>query len=345
LRSLATGAAVIVAAASYSVSVDAGAEAGNPNAPVTAVHVVQRGETLYRIAKQYGTTVEDLTARNGLPMSGAIRAGQVLAVPLGATPTAALQSQTDLELQAGTVSMHYTVVSGDTLNGIARRFGTSATALASANAIGNPNAIYVGQVIAVPMSTRSGTTGGAPTVAPGVIVDVPLGSPGDPAPTTIPSPVVQPPPPPASAGTLPAALFGSTAKDPARLALIPSFDRWADTYGVPRNLVKGLAFVESGWRANALSSSGAVGIGQLMPDTSRWVATTMLGTPSLDPNKPDDNIRMTARYLRYLLDQTGGDEYTAIGAYYQGLGSIRRDGMKPVTHTYVAKVQTARAHF
>jgi soluble lytic murein transglycosylase-like protein len=195
------------------------------------------------------------------------------------------------------------------------------------------------------MSTRSGTTGGAPTVAPGAVLDVPLGTPGGPVVTTIPSPVSPTPPPPASAATLPSALFGSASGDPVRLALIPSFDRWADTYGVPRNLVKGLAFVESGWRANALSSSGAVGIGQLMPDTSRWVATTMLGTPSLDPNKPDDNIRMTARYLRYLLDQTGGDEYTAIGAYYQGLGSIRRDGMKPVTHTYVSKVNNARAHF
>ena len=53
---------------------------------------------------------------------------------------------------------------------------------------------------------------------------------------------------------------------------------------------------------------------------------------------------MAARYLRYLQDQTGV-EANAIGAYYQGIGSLQRDGLKAGTAVYIARVQAARGAF
>ena len=190
------------------------------------------------------------------------------------------------------------------------------------------------------------TTLPPPTTAPPTTVPPTTVPPTTVPPTTVP-PTTLPggsPPPPGTPATLPVSLFGIYANDPVRLALVPLFDRWADTYRLNRSLLKGLGFVESSWRADALSSAGAVGIGQLMPDTSRWIADVIIGDPSLDPYKADDNIRMSARYIRWLLDQTG-NEYTAIAAYYQGIGSVQRTGIQPGTHQYVARVQGARAAF
>jgi soluble lytic murein transglycosylase-like protein len=167
------------------------------------------------------------------------------------------------------------------------------------------------------------------------------------APVPVPTTTIPPsgPSAPATVARLPPALFGSLANDPQRLALVPAFDRWADAYQVPRDLLKAFGFVESGWRTTAVSSSGAIGVGQLMPDTARWVATTLIGDPTLDPRNPEHNIRMSARYIRYLLDFTGGDEQRAIGSYYQGPGSVSRNGLSAAGLAYVGKVQTARPHF
>src|SRR5207237_1813783 len=105
---------------------------------------------------------------------------------------------------------------------------------------------------------------------------------------------------------------------PERLSLTPRFDYWARQYRVPADLLKGLAWYESGWQNGAVSSTGAVGVGQLMPFTSEFVANSLLKNPGLDPKKVDDNIRMSARFLRFLLDHTGGAPGLALAAYYQG---------------------------
>ena len=50
-------------------------------------------------------------------------------------------------------------------------------------------------------------------------------------------------------------------------------------------------------------------------------------------------------YLRSLLNQTGGDESSAIAAYYQGLGALRSRGVFDDTARYVANVQALRSRF
>jgi len=94
-----------------------------------------------------------------------------------------------------------------------------------------------------------------------------------------------------------------------------------------------------------VSSTGAIGVGQLMPFTSDFVSQQLLKNPSLSPKKVDDNIRMSARFLRYLLDATGGDVSMTLAAYYQGLRSVRERGVFAETRQYVATVLAVRPAF
>lgn len=100
------------------------------------IYTVQAGDTLSSIAAKFGTSWQTLQSLNGLADPNKIYPGQVLKVPGGAAPTPP-SAQT------------YTVQSGDTLSGIASKFGTSWQHLAQLNGLSNPNLIYPGQVLKV----------------------------------------------------------------------------------------------------------------------------------------------------------------------------------------------------
>ena len=98
-------------------------------------YTVRLGDTLYRIAVRFGTTVAALTNLNGLSNPNRIYAGQTLCVRAdGGTPWGFL----------------YTVQRGDTLRAIGQRFGWGVWYLANVNHIANPDRIYVGQVLLIP---------------------------------------------------------------------------------------------------------------------------------------------------------------------------------------------------
>lgn len=106
-------------------------------------HAVSAGETLAKIAAQYGTTINALVEANGLSDPNLIRIGQGLQIPvspgavaIGGTPTAAVPE-----------GATHTVSPGETLGGIAALYGTSVEALAAANGITNTSVIYVGTVL------------------------------------------------------------------------------------------------------------------------------------------------------------------------------------------------------
>ena len=147
--------------------------------------------------------------------------------------------------------------------------------------------------------------------------------------------------PTASPSGLPAMLRSS----PSRLALIPAFHRWADANKLPRDLVMATAWVESGWQNTVVSSTGAIGIGQLMPRTTEFIRTELIGVRSLDPRLPENNIRMTARYLRWLLGRSGGNVPKALASYYQGPKSVETIGMLQETVAYVRAVLALRGRF
>ncbi len=82
-----------------------------------------------------------------------------------------------------------------------------------------------------------------------------------------------------------------------------------------------------------------------MPDTTTWMREILIREP-LDPYDPNDSIRMSARYLQWLLDRTGGDVRLALGGYYQGLTSVRSRGLLAETERYVVDILSFRdRHF
>lgn len=143
----------------------------------------------------------------------------------------------------------------------------------------------------------------------------------------------------ANLGQLPDQLRGSS-----RIALRPRFIYWSRTYGVPAELLQAVAWQESGWQNRVVSSSGAVGVGQLMPDTVAYVSGQLLGV-KLNPKVPDDNIRMSARFLQQLLASSGGNLCEAIASYYEGPDLVQRAGVLKETQPYVRNVLALMPRF
>lgn len=134
--------------------------------------------------------------------------------------------------------------------------------------------------------------------------------------------------------------------EPDKRHLKPAFERAARESRLPVALIEALAWRESRWRAEALNpESGAIGIGQLLPETAAFVAGELLNDPTLDPADGEDNIRMMARYLRAQVDQFEGDRELALAAYLQGSTSVRNDGISPTTADYLADIAEIRKRF
>lgn len=150
-------------------------------APVSTYTVV-RGDSLSGIASRFGTTTRNLMSINGITNANLIRVGQVIrlsadaAAPAPApapapTPEAA-PAPAPAAPAAPAVPTSYTVVRGDSLSGIASRFGTTTRNLMSLNGITNANRIRVGQVLtivgsaAAPAPSTPAPSAPAPTPAP-----------------------------------------------------------------------------------------------------------------------------------------------------------------------------------
>jgi LCP family protein required for cell wall assembly len=135
---------------------------GAPPEAGPVVHVVRRGETLYSIARRYGTTVGAIMRANNL-RSYTIYVGQRLMIPVGGLSGYAPAPST---AQPTSTSSTYVVQSGDTLYSIARRFGTTVWAIARANGIANPNWIRRGQRLIIPgWSVAPSLTSGSLTLS------------------------------------------------------------------------------------------------------------------------------------------------------------------------------------
>ena len=96
---------------------------------------------------------------------------------------------------------------------------------------------------------------------------------------------------------------------------------YASEYGLESELIYAVIRTESNFQAGAVSNAGAVGLMQLMPSTARF-AESCLGE-SLDPETPEDNLRLGCWYLRYLLDRFETSSL-ALAAYNAGEGTVRK---------------------
>jgi len=118
----------------------------------SGTHVVRSGESLDAIARDHRTTVRALVEANGIANPNLILAGQELTIP-----------GTGSGGGSRAASAVHVVRSGDTLAGIAARYGTTVSAIAAANGIANPNVIVVGRSLQVAGGSGGGAT---PTSTP-----------------------------------------------------------------------------------------------------------------------------------------------------------------------------------
>jgi soluble lytic murein transglycosylase len=117
-------------------------------------------------------------------------------------------------------------------------------------------------------------------------------------------------------------------------------------YDLDPALLAAVIYQESKFKADARSSSGAIGLMQLLPDTAKGIALHTGGTAFRvdDLYDPELNVRYGAWYLRHLL-QKYGDERTALAAYNAGQDNVdrwRRSGLGiqfSETRAYVERVE------
>lgn len=112
------------------------------------------------------------------------------------------------------------------------------------------------------------------------------------------------------------------------------FDEAASKYGVDAKFLKAIAKCESDFSTECTSSSGAMGIMQLMPQTAASLGVT-------NAYDPYQNIMGGARYISEKLAQYNGDKSLALAAYNAGSGNVAKYGGIPPfkeTQNYVAKV-------
>jgi murein DD-endopeptidase MepM/ murein hydrolase activator NlpD len=246
---------------------------------------------------------------NRLPGNGnLIIAGRTLQVPDGSGGSS-----------SGGGRQHRVVV-GDTLSGIAHRYGVSQTALARANGIGADNVVMLGATLRIPGGSGGGSSSATSS-------------------NTF------------AGRTYSDAVVNSAAANRSRLARrsLPSQTGMRDIIaakaranGVSPALALAVSYQESGWNQRAVSVANAVGAMQVIPTTTDWISGVV--GRRLNPLDPHDNATTGVVLLRILL-QSASSERQAVAAYYQGLRSVRERGMFPDTKRYVANVMALKARF
>ena len=124
----------------------------------------------------------------------------------------------------------------------------------------------------------------------------------------------------------------------------------AENYDLEPHLLAAVIYQESKFKADAVSSSGAVGLMQLLPATAQGIAdrTGGSGWHERDLVNPELNVRYGSWYLRHLLDKYK-DEELALAAYNAGQANVdrwRKEGNRiefPETRHYVQRVQELKA--
>jgi N-acetylmuramoyl-L-alanine amidase len=334
-------------------------------------HVVQPGETLWTIAAANNFTTRALAAANGLSEDSQVVLGSTLQIPSVSEASTALAGTVPATQapQASSGSSGYLVQPGDTLSGIAAARGVSLQALAAANGLSPTSFAIQGTTLRIPSAdVAPPTPAGAPqplggyTVRPGdtlagiaATAGVPMQQLAfmnglDPARFLLAGTVLKLPTgaqAPNSSAPVPAQRIVPQAA-PAATSERVTHDQIAAVaaqHGVPASLASAIAWQESGFNNAMVSSANARGVMQIMPGTWDWVNNNLAGEAALNPNSALDNVRGGVLYLRQLLNDFGGDQNSAIAAYYQGEGAVKSRGLYPETQQYVNSVNALRSRF
>jgi N-acetylmuramoyl-L-alanine amidase len=288
-------------------------------------HTVQPGETLWSIAAANNLTTRTVAAYNGLSEDAQVVLGSTIMVPTTVEGYAALQRAGLAPATPGTASGTttaaaaapasaapapqgaYTVRWGDTLSGLSAQSGVPAGDIAAMNGLSLDGLLLAGTVIKLPSGAPTPTRASQPAPAP----------------------------------VVPAAAPAAT---PTRLSAA-DVQQVAAANGVSPSLAAAVAWQESGFNNSMVSPANARGVMQVTPGTWDFVQHNLAGGRALDPNSAVDNTTAGVLYLRHLLEQSGGDEATAVAGYYQGMGSVQSRGLFDDTQRYVADVQALRSRF
>jgi soluble lytic murein transglycosylase-like protein len=222
----------------------------------------------------------------------------------------------------------YVVQPGDSLWAISQANGLTVQQLAAANNMNLSDILLIGRHLLIPSNQPASRSSPSarPTSAPATenawVFCSSFSSPGGPW------------------GVLPDLLQQS----PDRLALQPLFIKWADHYNLSLPLLEAIAWQESGWQQGVVSSAGAVGTGQIMPQTARFISGSIIGMP-MNINSVSDNIRMSAAFLAYLAGVEGNNRCATIAAYYEGPDNLSQYGVFPDAQAYVASVEALIPRF
>ena len=281
-------------------------------------YVVQRGDTLSAIAARSGVSVDALAAANGLNPAAFLLTGTVLRLSGSSGSSSSSGTMVPVsDTTSSSSSGSYVVQTGDTLSAIAARSGVSVDALASANGLNPDRFLLSGTVLRVPAGSGSATDVSSSTAA----VSQPVGAPAEGTPTDPPYPTPE---------RVTASEVGSVAA----------------ANGVPSSLADAIAWQESGFNNDLVSSADARGVMQILPGTWEWIQHTLdTGGPPLAPASAADNVRGGVLMLHSLLDSTGGDPAMAAAGYYQGLPSVVAHGVYPSTQSYVNSVLALERQF
>jgi soluble lytic murein transglycosylase-like protein len=326
----------------------AGRAKPKPVATRRLVHTVRPGEGFVVIARRYRVRPAKLARANGLRLTSVLSPGQRLRIPGRVTAARKRRAAPRTVVKA----VVHTVQPGEGFIVIARRYKVRATRLASVNGLELTSVLTPGQRLRVP--GRSVATRKAPAVrkAPAAATSAVRHSvaPGESffsiaqryhvSPwrlaranrLSLMTTIV-----PGQQLTLPEGAHLSSTSFVDRATVRAAIDRWAGVYDVDPKLARALAWMESGFQQDVVSSAGAIGVMQLLPETWQFVDTVLLGGAT--PRTYEGNIRAGVRYLRWQLDEFGGNVKLALAGYYQGARAVRERGLFEDTKQYVSVIQ------
>ena len=282
-------------------------------AGASGAYVVQPGDTLSGIAARAGVSPASLASANGLDLNGVLISGTVLHLS-GAGIAAPASTTVPVSMTTTTTTSSYVVQPGDTLTAIASRAGVSPASLASANGLALNGVLVSGTVLRL-----SGSSAGVVSSA-SAAASQPVGAVAEGSPTDPPYPT------------------------PERVTA-PQVGSIAAANGVPAALAAAIAWQESGFNNDLVSSADARGVMQILPGTWQWIQQSLDTGPPLAPASAADNVRGGVLMLHSLLNATGGDPAMAAAGYFQGLPSVQQHGMYPDTQQYVQNVLSLERQF
>jgi N-acetylmuramoyl-L-alanine amidase len=275
-------------------------------------HTVAPGETLWSIAAASNFTTRALAAANGISETAQVVAGSTIQIPTEGEAANALAGLGPVPASgappvpaAPRPLGAYSVRPGDTLSAIAARSRISTDQLAWMNGL-DPSA----------------------TLLVGTVLKLPTGAPASPPSQPVGPKVVPEVPPYPAPGRVMSAQIGEIAS----------------AHGVSPSLASAVAMQESGFNNGVVSSANARGVMQILPGTWSFIQDRLAARP-LNPSGPLENVHAGVMYLGQLTRDTGGDEWSAVASYYQGLSSVRRIGLMPDTQRYVRNVMALRGRF